>query len=53
MSYQPSHYSTPESQRPLLAAADLDAFFIDDEDDDFLDRHLADLRETLADFRSS
>jgi hypothetical protein len=53
MTYQPSHHHTaPASQRPPLAAADLDACLIDEEFDDFLDREIASLRETLAGFRS-
>ena len=35
-----------------MDAADLDALLIDDESDDFLDRHLAAIRESLADFRN-
>ncbi len=31
---------------------DLDAFLIDDEFDDFLDRHVAGIRESLNDFRN-
>ena len=54
MTYQPSHHHTaPASQRPPLAAADLDACLIDEEFDDVLDRQLFALRETLADFRNA
>jgi hypothetical protein len=53
MTYRPSHHcTTPASQRPPLAAAELDAFLIDEEFDEFLDREIASFRETLADFRS-
>jgi hypothetical protein len=35
-----------------LTGLDLDAFLIDDQFDDVLDRQIADLRESLADFRN-
>jgi hypothetical protein len=40
------------SDRPLTAI-DPDAFILDDEFDDSLDRHLFDIREVLADFRNA
>ena len=52
MSYQPSHRAAATSHRPPIAAADLDAFLVDDEFDDTLDRELFAIRESLADFRS-
>jgi hypothetical protein len=35
-----------------MDAETLDAFLLDDEFDDFLDRHVAAIRESLADFRN-
>jgi len=35
------------------APSDLDEFFIDDEFDDFLDQHVAQIRDSLADFRNA
>jgi hypothetical protein len=52
MTYQPSHRPAPPSHRPPMDADALDAFLIDDEFDDFLDRHVAAIRESLADFRN-
>jgi hypothetical protein len=54
MTYQPSHHRTAAatSPRPPLDAADLDAFLVEDEFDDALDREIASLRESLADFRN-
>ena len=52
MTYQHHHREPATSLEPPMDAGEFDALLIDDEDDDFLDRHLADLRETLADFRS-
>jgi hypothetical protein len=49
MSYQFNHRTAATRPQPPLDAADLDALLIDDELDDFLDRHLADIRESLAD----
>jgi hypothetical protein len=40
------------AKQPHVGTVDLDAYLIDDEDDEFLDRTLADFRESLADFRS-
>jgi hypothetical protein len=37
----------------LLAGIDPDAFLIDDEFDDYLDRHVAAIAESLADFRNA
>ena len=52
MTYQPSHRpATPRHQPPMDDDA-LDAFLLDDEFDDFLDRQIASLRESLADFRN-
>jgi hypothetical protein len=36
---------------PLDDIANLDAFLIEDESDEFLDRHLAAIRESLSEFR--
>ena len=42
-----------DATKPQPAGAfDLDAYLIDDEFDDFLDRQLFAIRETLADFRN-
>jgi hypothetical protein len=51
MPYQHSHRTAAARKQPPLDAAEIDALFIDDEFDDFLDRHVAALRESLADFR--
>jgi hypothetical protein len=52
MPYQHSHLNAATGLMPPMDADELDALLIDDEDDDFLDRHLADIRETLADLHS-
>ena len=52
MTYQPSHRTATPRHRPPMDADALDAFLPDDEFDDFLDRHVAAIRESLADFRS-
>jgi hypothetical protein len=52
MSYQPSHRTAATRHQPPMDAAEIDALLIDDEADDFLDRHVLALRETLADFRN-
>ena len=46
----PHHHRTAATrhQPPADAALDLDALIIDDECDDFLDRHVATIRESLA-----
>ncbi len=49
----PHHHRTAAtSHEPPMADAGIDTLLIDDEDDDFLDRFLADFRESLADLRS-
>jgi hypothetical protein len=46
-------YSTAAtSQDARIDPAELDSFFLDDQFDEFLDRHVAAIRETLADFRN-
>jgi hypothetical protein len=53
MTYQHNHRPAGTSDRPLSeTASDLDAILIDDEFDDFLDRHVFAIRESLADFRN-
>jgi hypothetical protein len=52
MPHQTSHRTAAAKPQPPLDAADLDALLLDDENDDFLDRYLADFRESLADFRN-
>jgi hypothetical protein len=53
MIYQPSHRTATPHHQPPRDAAEIDAFLLDDEFDDFLDRHVATIRESLADFRNS
>jgi hypothetical protein len=52
MTYQPSHRTATPSHRLPMDADVPDAFLLDDEFDDFLDRHVATIRESLADFRN-
>ena len=52
MTYQPSHRTAAARPQSPIDAADLDAFLIDDELDDCLDREILAIRESLADFRS-
>ena len=52
MPYQPSHRTAAKRPQPPMDAAEIDALLLDDEADDFLDRHLAAIRESLADFRN-
>ncbi len=52
MTCQPSHRTATPRHRPPMDADALDVFLPDDEFDDFLDRHIAALRESLADFRN-
>jgi hypothetical protein len=49
---QPSHRAATPRRRPPMEAAALDAFLLDDEFDDVLDRQIASLREAPADFRN-
>jgi hypothetical protein len=49
---QASHRPGPPRHRPTREAARLDAFLLDDEFDDVLDRQIASLREAPADFRN-
>ena len=51
MTYLDSNRTAGTNDRPP-ASIDLDAFLIDDEFEDFLDRHLFEIRESLADFRN-
>ena len=51
MSYQPSHRTAATRQQPPQDAADFDAFLLDEADDDFLDHHVAAIRESLTDIR--
>jgi hypothetical protein len=49
MAYPHSNQPGPNNDQPGVAAADaLDAFFLDDDFDDSLDRHLFAIRESLA-----
>jgi hypothetical protein len=49
---QPSHRTAKPHRQPPMAAAEIDASLLEDEFDDFLDRHVAAIRESLADFRN-
>jgi hypothetical protein len=51
MSYQ-LNYRTAATGKQPMDAAELDALLIDDELDDYLDRHVAAIRESLTDFRN-
>ena len=52
MPYQPSHRHAATGLEPPMVADNLDALLIDDEADEFLDHHLAAIRDSLADDRS-
>jgi hypothetical protein len=52
MTCQPSHRTDTPSHRPPMDADALDAFLIDDEFDECLDRQIAAYRDSLADFRN-
>jgi hypothetical protein len=52
MAYQPSHRTAASHHQPPTDAVQLDAFLIDAEFDDFLDRHVLAVRESLAEFRN-
>ena len=52
MPYTHSHRNDATRHQPPLAPADLDRLLIDDEFDDDLDRHVAAIRESLADSRN-
>ena len=52
MPYQHNHRTAAASHQPPMADADLDAFLIDDEFEDSLDRHIAAIHESLADYRN-
>jgi hypothetical protein len=50
MKCQHHHLIPRDSDRTQAAASDdLDAFLIDDDQDEFLDRHVAAIRESLSD----
>jgi hypothetical protein len=48
-----SNHSTAGANDTPLTGIDLDAFLIDDEFEDSLDRQLFEIRESLADFRNA
>jgi hypothetical protein len=52
MPYPMSHRTATTRHQPPLDAHESDALLLDDEDDEVLDRHLAAIRESLADFRN-
>ncbi len=47
-----SRRTAATTHQPPMAEAEIDAYLIDDEFDNVLDREIAAFRETLADFRS-
>jgi hypothetical protein len=51
MTYQPAHRNAAKKPQPPMHTAELDALLLDDEADDFVDRHVTAIRESLADFR--
>jgi hypothetical protein len=53
MSYQSIHRTAVITPPPPIDAALLDAMLLDDETDDFLDHHVAAIRESLTDFRDT
>jgi hypothetical protein len=53
MTYQYNPRSAAKRPQPPMNAAEIDALLLDDEADDFLDRHVAAIRESLADFRNA
>ena len=53
MSYQHGNPTHGISHEPLGEAADLDAFLVDEEFDDCLDRQIHAIRESLADVRDA
>ena len=53
MTYQQNHRTAGTDNRlQSEPASDLDAFLIDDDFDDALDRQIFSIRESLADFRN-
>jgi hypothetical protein len=52
MTFQHSKPTDVTSHEPLGEAADLDAFMVDEEFDDCLDRQVHAIRESLADVRN-
>lgn len=52
MSYPNRRRTDASRPQPPMETDDLDALVIDDEFDDFLDRQLASIRESHADYRS-
>ena len=52
MPHQTRHRIAASSPQPPRGSAEIDAFLIDDEADDFLDREILAIRESLADFRN-
>jgi hypothetical protein len=52
MSYQPSHLTAATRQQPTQNPDQTEALLIDDDTDEFLDREILAIRESLTDFRS-
>ena len=52
MPYQPSHRTAATRHQPPMDAAEIDVLLLDYEADDYLDRQLFAIRESLADFRN-
>jgi hypothetical protein len=53
MFYQPNQRTAATRPQPPMDATELDALLLDDEADDFLDHHVAAIRESLTDFRDT
>ena len=53
MTYPHNHRSAANRPQPPMDAAEIDALLIDDDFDDALDRQIAALRESMADFRNA
>ena len=51
MTHQPSRRTAATCHRPPIDPAGLGAFLVDDDFDDFLDREIDAIRESLVDFR--
>jgi hypothetical protein len=50
MTHLNSHRTAAAKPQPPMGTADLDGLLIDEEFDETLDRQIAELRESLADF---
>jgi hypothetical protein len=52
MPHQHTHRTAAARPQTPMSAAEIDALLLDDEPDDFLDRHVFAIRESLADCRN-